>query len=235
MCIIIVAPKGKIIPNTELHRAYASNPDGWGLAAKISRGRIEIVRGFDTQDLVSAYAEYAGRASIVVHARIATSGDVDFDNSHPYVLPGHGVIFHNGILKDVAETNPTKSDTWHYAEELAAQLGVDPLGLTNPDFNRAVEARAVKNSSRFVLMSLTEPLRIYNERSGLWADGMWYSNSSAFPYKATAKNIVCAAGLHNVKTIVAEALASTSKKPTYGETRSDRKARRRLNLLRQKV
>lgn len=235
MCIIIVSPKNTIIPETQLRRAYTSNPDGWGLAAKISRGRIEIVRGFGTQDFVSAYAEYAGRVSVVVHARIATSGDIDFDNSHPYVIPDHGVIFHNGILRDVAETNPTKSDTWHYAEELAAKLGVDPLGLTNPEFNRAVEARAVKNSSRFVLMSLTEPTRIYNEKSGLWTGGLWYSNSSAFPYNANTKVVACGAPLPSVKALVATALAGASKKHSKGVTRADRKAQRRLALLSQKV
>lgn len=191
MCVIIVAPKGHNIPLENIRRANCSNPDGWGIALRSKVGRIDVRRGFSTADLLAAYKEFAGKGDIVVHCRIATSGEIDFDNTHPYALTvggiNHAMVFHNGILNDVVYTDKAKSDTWHFVQTVAKALPEFVGGLENTELIAQITANAIKNSSRFVVMPIVGSMRIYNAGSGKYDGKVWYSNTSAFPYVTPPK------------------------------------------------
>lgn len=176
MCLAVYKP-AKVAPDWEAYReGFRSNPHGAGFAV-VDGGNLLIRKGFFTFDeFREAFAEVA-RKQASIHFRLATHGNKDRDNCHPFqVQPGLSVI-HNGILPIACNVNKAMSDTWHYAELILA-----PLAERDPDFFTRSEmvflGSAAISGSKFVFLRADGSHAIWNEDDGHWEGGAWWSNKS---------------------------------------------------------
>jgi predicted glutamine amidotransferase len=130
----------------------------------------------------------------ILHFRLATHGDVDWHNCHPYELVD-GALIHNGIIEatsgwyarqrmhgpnaNVKKDNRTganvlsiPSDTRDFVEHYIG--GMDELQLRKA--GRLIE-NAIGDYSKVVTLHDSGRHIIFNESGGHWDRGAWYSNS----------------------------------------------------------
>lgn len=182
MCLLTFIPENIDFDYNKARISAKSNPDGFGFA--IHAG-IAIIKDHDMdfeklwlrwEDLRKIY-----RGSALFHFRIATHGETNIDNCHPFDVDGKPdtVIAHNGILPLTMPIHDTRSDTKLFAEiVLPAIGGVETLDI--PEKLEELENWAIGN--KLVVLTTNEKSKynwyIINEKLGHWNDGMWWSNSS---------------------------------------------------------
>lgn len=110
MCIIGIA-KTRKLTKSEIEACFENNPDGAGFAYITPDKKVHVEKGFMT---IGAFEEAYANCNVlphVLHMRIATSGEVSPELTHPYrieedsklVLYDEGetaVLFHNGVIFD---------------------------------------------------------------------------------------------------------------------------------------
>lgn len=146
MCIIIAKEKGKKYNEQELidaiEVAKIHNSDGAGFAFKKGNSEtILISKGFlfYYEIMLERLAELdiQPEDELIVHLRYATSGNIDAENCHPFVVSSvpsilketeaevkEPVLAHNGTFYEYSYTNSEDSDTIHFIRELASKEGV---------------------------------------------------------------------------------------------------------------
>lgn len=176
MCLAIYKP-ANVKPDWEAYReGYRCNAHGAGFAY-VDNGQLIIRKGFFTFDSFREALAPVGDKQAAIHFRLATHGNKDEDNCHPFpVAPGLAMI-HNGILDIACDVNKAMSDTWHYAE-----LVLSPLAERDPDFFLRPEMRflggAAIQGSKFVFLRADGQYGIWNESDGHWHADCWWSNKS---------------------------------------------------------
>ena len=139
MCIIIVKPEGKVIPESLIREQWIANPDGAGFAVKLEdekypiffkKGFMKLEHLLNDQDFLRFNSE---EFELVLHLRKATHGRVSPLLCHPFPvishnrLTGHSlaVMFHNGTFGVRIPTSykSIKSDTLFVAE-FARRIGL---------------------------------------------------------------------------------------------------------------
>ncbi len=172
MCIIIWAPSGKI-PRDHIINAMLTHQDGWGFAIPTGK-KIVTYRTTDFKRFLEAWV---GRIEgpVLFHARWASHGAVCNANCHPFRINGHGlVVAHNGIIPGYG--SETKSDTRDFIEKVLTNL--PDWFLEEEKICRAIEGAI--GGSKLAFLDREGNIRILNEHLGLWSNGRWYSNRSAF-------------------------------------------------------
>lgn len=184
MCIVIHKPAGKTLSHRMLRRAYRANPHSWGICAKDQNGNITVSKGNGgVGDFVKAFAAVEHQ-EVLIHCRIATSGDKDLLNCHPFEVTDGVWMMHNGVLMEskVPIRDKTKCDSWHFATDiLAPVIDNNPLFLAYPEklgFIKDLEDYV--GTSKIAIMSKNHPTIIANRALGEEKEGVWYSNASAF-------------------------------------------------------
>lgn len=110
MCIIAACEDRKMT-SQEIENCFKNNGDGAGVAYCTEDGKIHVEKGFMTLEEFQQYYETLDILPHVAHFRIATSGDVTPEMTHPYkiemesrlVITGDietPVLFHNGVIGD---------------------------------------------------------------------------------------------------------------------------------------
>lgn len=177
MCLLLAVPAGSTVDPARLHSAALANPHGFGWAL-VSDSGLLVSRSLDIDEAVDTYCEALASHSgpSLFHLRYATHGSRDLHNVHPFELgtEGSAVLAHNGVL-DIA-TRGRDSDTRAYAQTL------DPSRLSEGSYLRTIQNYAVSQYSRFVILrgdvDPLDQLLIFNEGSGHWDQGVWWSNHS---------------------------------------------------------
>lgn len=181
MCIIVYIPKGSICPDEEtLWNCWLSNPDGGGVTVhKPGKETISVFKSMDEEKFIKRVVDWANKygeeSDIVAHFRIGTSGNRDLTNVHPFHLHDQrAVLFHNGVLPEFTVKGSPKSDTRYFAEFLRTL----PPGFM---FNPAVmyQIRKIVSGDKLVFQYLSEEglkTILVNEETGIWENGVWYSN-----------------------------------------------------------
>lgn len=172
MCVIIWSPKGTI-PKNHVLNAMMANQDGWGFA--VANGKsIATFRSVDHEEFLSAWVNRI-KGPVLFHARWATHGAVVKSNCHPFRMPKHKmVVAHNGVIPKYGSKN--KSDTIDFIERV-----LEPLPEWFLEEESVVEAiTEVIGNSKLVFLRHDGTAEILNEQLGVWMNGIWYSNSSAF-------------------------------------------------------
>ena len=139
MCIIIVKPKGKVIPESFIREQWLANPDGAGFAVKLEDEKYPIFfkKGFmKLEDLLNDpdFSHFnSEKFELVLHLRKATHGRVSPLLCHPFPVISHNrlmgrslaVMFHNGTFGVRIPTSykHTKSDTL-FVSEFARRIGL---------------------------------------------------------------------------------------------------------------
>lgn len=176
MCLAVYKPSGTL-PDWEAYaEGFRSNSHGAGFAV-VDAGNLIIRKGFFTFDAFrEAFRPFANMQA-AVHFRLATHGNKDEDNCHPFVVADGLSLIHNGVLDIACNQDKSKSDTWHYAK-----LILQPMAERDPDFFMRPEYVFLGGSairgSKFVFLRADGEFSIWNEDSGHWHADCWWSNRS---------------------------------------------------------
>lgn len=190
MCIAIIKPSGIPLPHEDiLHLSFCANSHGAGLSTISEDGGFMISKGyFDFDEYYSALKKYVSTDNLAfLHMRIATHGNVDKGNCHPFpVCDDYGlmrydeidnadmVFMHNGMLSIDTDSKEV-SDTMTFNKMLY-------MGGVNPFNHRAkMLIEEIIDGSRIAFMKMdTNGKPIYRKYGDGWikSDGVWYSNYS---------------------------------------------------------
>lgn len=177
MCLIIAKPQGAIVPFEHVKNAYAFNKDGIGISVRGEKPSVEIKKFLSLAEFEAQCGNYLADESIeaVVHLRYATHGSASLKNVHPFRTSHGHALHHNGIIDIKTDGDMTDSECFKRAK-------IDPMPsavLTNPTFRKGIE-QSIKGSK--LALHTSTGIILFNEASGHWFDGVWYSNSGYKSY-----------------------------------------------------
>jgi hypothetical protein len=177
MCVIVYKPKGISLDAEALQDCYTSNPDGLGYMYQPNgNGRVRICKGMEFGHLVDEVTALEG--DVVLHFRLATHGEVNEANCHPFAITHdhdllgteecevRAAIAHNGIMQKWAVRESEWSDTARFVSLHLAHL-------PRRKRHKAIKKEVKRSSSRFAMMS-ERGVKLYGD----WVekDEVWYSN-----------------------------------------------------------
>jgi len=191
MCIIAIKKAGISLPEEKtLKTMFENKPDGAGFMYAY-QGVVKIEKGFMTYgDFKSAIEQLSLKFDIatlpmVMHFRIATSGNVDRGTTHPFpvsakrkilrktIYTTNLAIAHNGIIPITAPKN--MSDTMEYtAKKLTAYQKVQADFYQHECYLKHIEKEI---HSKMVFLDGAGQLAMIGEFV-TEQDGMVYSNTS---------------------------------------------------------
>ena len=199
MCLLINQSADTSWNQADIEDFYSRNKDGIGIMW--AEGNVlytEKILPKDKQDAVDFLLPHNGKACLV-HYRMATHGNHDLEQCHPYLLldegSGHPIyLMHNGVLPCDDSKDVTKSDTWHYIEThlrplLDPRLGGNPELIFNPIF-QDILGDAIGHSNKFCVMDYLGRIATINEHVFVDHKGSKLSNTYAWssPKKASTFN-----------------------------------------------
>lgn len=163
---------------------YARNPHGLGVMYPSTKHGLRI-RKVVPKNVAEARQFIAqlpdDDRNLVIHFRWKTSGNVDHDNAHPFVvLPRQMAMTHNGVLHISTKSDETKCDSRHYIDRvLRPQLEKFPELVTVDEW-RALIGGDIGESNRFVFMDASGQMHFVNKHTGIEHDGLWIANTYSF-------------------------------------------------------
>lgn len=177
---------------------YASNPHGLGVMYPSTKHGLRIRKVVpknvaEARQFITQLPD--DERNLVMHFRWKTSGNVDHDNAHPFiVLPRQMAMTHNGVLSISTKSDETKCDSRHYIDRvLHPQLAKFPE-LVAVDEWRDLIGEDIGGSNRFVFMDAKGEMHFVNKHTGIEHNGMWIANTYSFDasllipgYKAKSK------------------------------------------------
>lgn len=190
MCMLCVIPPNTIPSRNKLENSALNNPHGFGFAIVVpEENRIICERTMDADESINRFLELRQRymsGYALWHARIATSGNIDVSNCHPFLVPDKEYpettyVAHNGMLDVHEEVGEARSDTRIFAEDLLPAIG----GVTALDntqvFNLIDE---FTHGSKVAVITIHPKaqyqLYMFHENAGNWdkETGVWWSNNT---------------------------------------------------------
>lgn len=180
MCIAILAPAGIIVSDDKLRNSYENNSDGMGFAYistdYVEVKRLKIVKTMDYDTFLRKYKRAVlnnPESPFLIHFRIATHGTVDKFNCHPFKINKRMAFIHNGVISGIG-VDKVKSDTQVFNDNFLKTL---PKGWETNKACKILIEKFIFNS-KIVTLNIDGTTEIYNESSGHWKDGCWFSNNS---------------------------------------------------------
>lgn len=176
MCVAIYKPQGCTISQADLKRAWTTNPDGGGFAYRDGiDGQIMLFKGLMSKKDWLHEIKQVGDVEMIIHARIATHGKVNADNTHPFELEGTGGIWvHNGTFTGYPR-NKDESDTVMFGKEF-----LQPLLTKYEDFlDHEVGVKVLDELfgfSKGIIMLPGKPVVLVNKKLFTEDQGVWFSN-----------------------------------------------------------
>lgn len=182
MCLLVVKPAGKELPEEYIKAAWQRNKDGGGFACWSKEDGLDLSKGYTDVDLFTKDIKAQESKLMIVHFRWATHGTKDAKNTHPFLAGGGWVMAHNGVFSQV-ETQKDESDTAAFVRiYIKPVLKRDPRAIIdNHDWKKALNVAAT--GSKLAFLNTEGETVIVHEDHGDWVDGVWYSNSSYGPWK----------------------------------------------------
>lgn len=176
MCLAIYKPSGVILDWDALREGYRSNSHGAGFAVRVGEV-LQIHKGFFTFDAFrEAFLPFIDHQA-TVHFRLATHGEQDAANCHPFQVTPELSLIHNGILDIKCNLNRKMSDTWHFVEQVLKPMAErDRDFYSHPDVRFMGECAIGRN--KFVFLRADGDFCIWNDDQGHWHKDAWYSNHS---------------------------------------------------------
>jgi predicted glutamine amidotransferase len=183
MCIAILQKENSKLDRRLIENCWTNNPHGAGLLWT-ENGCLKCFKSLDNLpqfiEKYEAVTKDFGRFSkIVLHFRIATHGEKDFNNCHPHFVSDKIAFVHNGIIHVPMDLKEIKSDTVVFNETILRKL---PENFIE---NVAVQELLMRytTGSKLVFLSSANVSYIVHENDGHWiSDGIWCSNHSYTSY-----------------------------------------------------
>lgn len=202
MCIIVYKPINENVPKRDiLQRCFNNNNDGCGYMFN-DNNAVVIRKGFN--DFNTFYKQLKTDVkkhdlkskTLVLHFRIATSGGLEKNKTHPFVLTNKsklinkyngdaitcdvGVV-HNGVLNDYVYGG--LSDTQNFIKDFLYDVYYS--NLKENIKNKIIKSEL--NSNKLIILDKTGNAKKYGDF--IYDDGVYYSNSSYKErYYYTSKN-----------------------------------------------
>ena len=180
MCVAIVQKPKHQITKKQLKACWENNPDGGGFAfVKNNKVMIhKVLNSFKAFWRAYNKARSENPLSVfLVHCRIMTSGLVNLENCHPFVVKKGLVMIHNGVI-DVDLSEKNRSDTYHFTKKLS-RIKDDPIN--NQSYKWLIEESI--GSNKLAFLNAKNQFSIINESLGNWINGVWFSNCHWKPAK----------------------------------------------------
>lgn len=175
MCVIIVKPAGIEVDKSLLSTIYTMNSDGWGLM--FSNGNhVQVEKGFK-KDAFLEWVEDLKDVETMIHCRIATSGELNIENCHPFKVTNGIYLMHNGII-GVPSVEKSKCDTWHFAKYVAKPIIDKNPNLFGSEMMIKLFEYIVGASNKLVFLRADGETMIINEAKGTVHEELWLSNDS---------------------------------------------------------
>jgi hypothetical protein len=172
MCLAIYKPKGIEISKSCYRNAFSENQDGCGFAYS-KNGHVKVEKFFDFKSFWQAIKPVQGKHNMLVHFRLATHGDKTLANVHPIVIEkGRFAVIHNGIIP--IQTQNNDSDTVTFARDVLAPC-FKRFDWRDATLKYLVET-SIGSDNKIVALNHKGEAQIFNEKSGHWHKGAWYSN-----------------------------------------------------------
>lgn len=203
MCLALYKPAKATLSKKEMQTAFKANPDGAGFAYyDPTLRRVEIQRGYFTFDTLWQDLEpiMADKCPLILHFRWATHGDVNVDNCHPFAL-ADGALIHNGIISGMGTSTYTSSNKYYQTATCATTACDDDRSDTREfveDYLDGMTVNVLRGAKKLIehtigyskLVTIHDDgsVIIFNENSGHWRGGVWYSNNSYEASKAKYAN-----------------------------------------------
>tara|TARA_R110000868_G_scaffold16117_1_gene73030 strand:- start:3713 stop:4333 length:621 start_codon:yes stop_codon:yes gene_type:complete len=189
MCIAVLN-SGKQISENDMYLMWLSNRDGAGL---VWHDGFELRTLKMLVETDSEFAEFRNHykkafkeatSGVVIHFRMATTGEVHKLNCHPFHyedMNGNvNALVHNGMLQGYGHYNEflpsagvQSTDTYNFIHK-----NMNKVNIYNP-FQREKIERLIGSYNKFIIMTDTGDVFILNASSGIWlTDGNWYSNQN---------------------------------------------------------
>jgi predicted glutamine amidotransferase len=177
MCIAINSPKGTSPTKGALETSFDYNPDGAGYCFA-KNGKIIIRKGFFSfkSFLKSYQRDDIQGLNKLIHFRIATSGQVDKANCHPFLITDEVAMIHNGIIPHFG--NKKENDTLQFAKlvlrPIIKENGVKIL------LNSSIQKMIIDSigNSKLAFLDNQGSSYIINEQKGHRHHKIWYSNDT---------------------------------------------------------
>lgn len=174
MCLAILKPAGRDIPEEALREGWISNPDGGGYGFVDKEGKPTVRKGFfKLREFMEAYkvdVQENADSPFLVHFRIATMGTKGPENTHPFVID-NGLMIHNGTLSGTGAVYGTgKSDTAMFADRFSKDMTFDFVYANKEELNKNLDY------NKLVFLYSDKRWVILNEGLGVWDNDVWYSN-----------------------------------------------------------
>lgn len=175
MCVIVHHPKGKKVSKTDFDNMWQKNSHGFGMMYLSPGGKkIEVFKSMDQAEAWEFYNTHEF-VKYAMHFRIATHGNIDLDNVHPYKVKEGMFLMHNGIIT-IPCPRKNMSDSYHFGL-LLSQFTVQEMYEERDNIESALGA-----NSKVLIMTPHHDI-FFNKRLGTSEkDGFWYSNMTWKPY-----------------------------------------------------
>ena len=182
MCLIFLKPKTakNYLTYERFCNALENNPHSIGIVYKDPEsGKVKIERFVNPQkgkdkiyDIIKDKEEFA------IHYRYATHGAVNLTNCHPFIVTKDLCLMHNGVMSEFGDIDTSKSDTRNFTEQfLRPYIEQEGIGvIKDKDFIEDV-GKVVGAYNKILLIDKDFNWSIINEKSGVWKEGCWMSNS----------------------------------------------------------
>lgn len=191
MCLAVCQTAGHCMTTEEITTAWQNNSDGGGYAFINNDGGITSRKFMELNKFLSSYEKDVNKhgdySPFAVHFRLATHGDRNLDNCHPFPINKKTVMIHNGILP--AYRFDTKmSDSYSFATNYLSKM---PRGWMD-DICLFDMVEEYCHGSKLVILTVDPEHKhsayIINESLGKWNDtkDMWFSNMSHCPVKLSS-------------------------------------------------
>lgn len=194
MCIIAIKPKGISLQDEDvLKNCFKNNSDGAGYSFELKH-KVIIKKGFMSfkefyNSLIKDYEQFnLENKNIVMHFRIGTSGGINKEKTHPFMLTdkpdllnGTSIkcsysIAHNGILSDFDYKNSKLSDTQNFIKDFLYPF----LKLVKFDFKNPLVKMVINSmigNSKLAILSKNGSLNLYGD---FIKDGDYYYSNSTY-------------------------------------------------------
>jgi glutamine amidotransferase len=186
MCLLTYMPDTVTLSYERARKSAINNPDGFGFAIHTGKA-ILTDHDMDFEKLWDRFdkARKIQPGPALFHFRIATHGEIDTSNCHPFYIGDStdSVVAHNGMLPIVVPQGERRSDTRLFAELVLPHCGGVPR-LDEDEF--FTELSEWSTGSKLVILTTDPEAKhdsyIVNEKAGHWNSGVWWSNHSYEPY-----------------------------------------------------
>lgn len=188
MCLICYADNKAALPRENVSFAMKRNSDGWGfMYADPVTGRVVSQKGMGGENVFyDALASVPDNVPVAVHFRMATRGEKDASNAHPFKVldrerDGQDVwLMHNGPqITRGCKGDKERSDTREFVEcILRPMLQSRPRFLRTPTFRRVMEEMTTE---RVLILEGCGKVHVFNSDAWHKKDGVLYSNTYSLP------------------------------------------------------